>query len=141
MFNLNQLIDVNYYPIPEAHHLNMCHHPIGIGVQGLTNTFMALGMPFDLPKAKVLNIQIFETIYHVVAEVSMDMAETEGLYESWEGSPMSQGKLQFDLWGDANGPVGLGQAEGVDSVCWHEELAFVCAHADGLDQSDLGLPT
>ena len=99
MFNLNWIIDVNYYPVLEACHSNMCHCPISISVQGLTDTFMALCMPFDLPKAKVLNIQIFEAIYHAMAEVSTDMVETEGPYESWEGSPASQGKLQFDLWG------------------------------------------
>ena len=98
-FNLNQIMDVNYYPVPEACCSNMRHHPIGIGVQGLADTFMALHMLFNSPEAKALNIQIFETIYHAAAEVSTDMAETEGPYESWEGSPASQGKLQFNLWG------------------------------------------
>ena len=98
-FNLNQIIDINYHPVPEAHHSNMCHRSIGISVQGLADTFMVLSMPFDSPEAKALNIQMIVTIHHVAAEASTDMAETEGPYESWEGSPTSQGKLQFNLWG------------------------------------------
>ncbi|KAF8522037.1 ribonucleotide reductase alpha subunit [Gautieria morchelliformis] len=98
-FNLNRVIDVNYYPVPEARRSNMRHRPIGIGVQGLADTFMALRMPFDSTAAKELNIQIFETIYHAAVEASVDMAQTDGPYESWEGSPASQGRLQFDLWG------------------------------------------
>ncbi|KAF8895575.1 ribonucleotide reductase alpha subunit [Infundibulicybe gibba] len=98
-FNLNRIIDVNYYPIPEARNSNMRHRPIGIGVQGLADAFMALHMPFDSPAAKELNIQIFETIYHAALEASSEMAETDGPYQTWEGSPAHQGQLQFDLWG------------------------------------------
>ncbi|XP_006462492.1 hypothetical protein AGABI2DRAFT_223838 [Agaricus bisporus var. bisporus H97] len=98
-FNLNRIIDVNYYPIPEARRSNMRHRPIGIGVQGLADTFMALRMPFDSPEAKLLNIQIFETIYHGALEASSEMAVSEGRYETYEGSPVSQGQLQYDLWG------------------------------------------
>lgn len=98
-FNLNRIIDRNYYPVPEARRSNMRHRPIGLGVQGLADAFMALRMPFDSPAAKELNIQIFETIYHAACEASMEMAISEGPYETWEGSPASQGKLQFDLWG------------------------------------------
>lgn len=98
-FNLNRIIDVNYYPVPEARKSNMRHRPIGIGVQGLADTFMALRMPFDSEAAKKLNIQIFETIYHAAVEASCDMAETDGPYETFQGSPASEGKLQFDLWG------------------------------------------
>lgn len=97
--NLNRIIDVNYYPIPEARRSNMRHRPIGIGVQGLADTFMALRMPFDSPAAKELNIQIFETIYHAAAEASSDLAERDGPYETWVGSPAEQGQLQYDLWG------------------------------------------
>jgi ribonucleoside-diphosphate reductase subunit M1 len=98
-FNLNRIIDVNYYPVPEARRSNMRHRPIGIGVQGLADTFMALRMPFDSPQAKELNIQIFETIYHAACEASAEMAEEQGPYETWEGSPASEGRLQYDLWG------------------------------------------
>lgn len=98
-YNLNRIIDVNYYPIPEARKSNMRHRPIGIGVQGLADTFMMLRMPFDSAAAKELNIQIFETIYHAALEASCEMAEVDGPYETYEGSPASQGQLQYDLWG------------------------------------------
>ena len=104
-FNLNRIIDRNYYPVPEARRSNMRHRPIGLGVQGLADAFMALRMPFDSPAAQELNIQIFETIYHAACEASMEMAISEGPYETWEGSPASQGRLQFDLWGVT--PTGL----------------------------------
>ncbi|KAJ2913368.1 hypothetical protein MD484_g7041, partial [Candolleomyces efflorescens] len=97
-FNLNKIIDVNYYPIPEARKSNMRHRPIGIGVQGLADAFMILRMPFDSPEAKQLNLQIFETIYHAALEASSELAAREGPYETWEGSPASQGLLQYDLW-------------------------------------------
>ncbi|RDB14667.1 Ribonucleoside-diphosphate reductase large chain [Hypsizygus marmoreus] len=104
-FNLNRVIDVNYYPVPEARRSNMRHRPIGIGVQGLADAFMALHMPFDSPAAKELNIQIFETIYHGALEASAEIAEKDGPYETWVGSPAQQGQLQFDLWGVT--PTGL----------------------------------
>lgn len=97
-FNLNRVIDVNYYPTIEARRSNMRHRPIGVGVQGLADTFMALHMPFDSPEAKVLNKQIFETIYHAAAEQSSELAAVEGTYETYQGSPASQGLLQYDLW-------------------------------------------
>jgi ribonucleoside-diphosphate reductase subunit M1 len=77
----------------------MRHRPVGLGVQGLADTFMALRMAFDGPQARQLNVQIFETIYHAALEASAEMAEVEGPYQTYEGSPASQGKLQFDLWG------------------------------------------
>ncbi|KAI9509479.1 ribonucleotide reductase [Russula earlei] len=97
-FNLNRVIDVNYYPVPEARRSNMRHRPIGLGVQGLADTFMVLRMPFDSPEARLLNQQIFETIYHAAVEASCEMAQTQGTYETYEGSPASQGQLQYDLW-------------------------------------------
>ena len=103
--NLNRIIDVNFYPIPEARRSNTRHRPIGIGVQGLADTFMALRMPFDSPEARLLNIQIFETIYHGALEASSEMAARDGTYETYKGSPASQGQLQYDLW-DVN-PTGL----------------------------------
>lgn len=98
-FNLNRIIDVNHYPIPEAERSNMRHRPIGIGVQGLADVFMALRLPFDSPGAKEYNLKIFETIYHGALEASVEMAVADGPYDTWEGSPAHQGQLQFDLWG------------------------------------------
>ncbi len=98
-FNLNRVIDVNYYPVPEARRSNMRHRPIGIGIQGLADTFMSLRMPFDSPEARELNVKISETIYHAALEASSEMAAVDGPYETWVGSPAQQGKLQFDLWG------------------------------------------
>ncbi|KAI5793226.1 ribonucleotide reductase [Geopyxis carbonaria] len=96
--NLNKIIDVNYYPVEEARRGNMRHRPIGVGVQGLADAFLALRMPFDSPQAKQLNIQIFETIYHAAVEASTELAEEEGPYSTYEGSPASQGILQYDMW-------------------------------------------
>lgn len=96
--NLNRIIDRNYYPVPEAKRSNMRNRPIALGVQGLADAFMALRLAFDSPEAKDLNIQIFETIYHGAVEASIELAEEEGAYETYEGSPASKGLLQFDLW-------------------------------------------
>ncbi|EGV66036.1 ribonucleotide-diphosphate reductase subunit rnr1 [Yamadazyma tenuis] len=96
--NLNRIIDRNYYPVPEAKRSNMRNRPIALGVQGLADAFMALRLPFDSQEAKELNIQIFETIYHGAVEASIELAATEGAYESYPGSPASQGLLQYDLW-------------------------------------------
>ncbi|KAF8873909.1 ribonucleotide reductase large subunit [Gymnopilus junonius] len=92
-YNLNKIIDVNYYPIPEARRSNMHHHPIGVGVQGLADAFMALHMSLDSQEAKELNIKVFETIYHATLEASSEIAEREGPYETWMGSPAQQGQL------------------------------------------------
>jgi ribonucleotide reductase alpha subunit len=96
--NLNRIIDVNYYPTEKTRRSNMRHRPIGIGVQGLADTFIQLGHPFTSPGAKATNRDIFETIYHAALEASMEMAQEEGPYETFAGSPASQGLLQFDLW-------------------------------------------
>jgi ribonucleoside-diphosphate reductase subunit M1 len=96
--NLNKIIDVNHYPIKEAYNSNMRHRPIGVGVQGLADAFLALRMPFDSPEARQLNIQIFETIYHGALTASCQLAQEQGTYESYEGSPASQGILQYDMW-------------------------------------------
>lgn len=77
----------------------MRHRPIGVGVQGLADAFMIMRMPFDGPEAKELNIQIFETIYHAACEASCEIAERDGHYSTYPGSPASQGQLQFDMWG------------------------------------------
>lgn len=97
--NLNKVIDVNYYPIIEAENSNMRHRPIGIGVQGLADAFIKMRFPFDSEEAKQLNKDIFETIYHAAVTESCAIAEKDGPYQSYEGSPASKGELQFDLWG------------------------------------------
>tara|TARA_B100000963_G_scaffold95165_1_gene81938 strand:- start:340 stop:2721 length:2382 start_codon:yes stop_codon:yes gene_type:complete len=97
--NLNRIIDRNYYPIPEARNSNMRHRPIGLGVQGLADVFILMRYPFDSEEARSLNRAIFETIYYAACTASKDLAKTEGAYESFKGSPASEGKLQFDLWG------------------------------------------
>lgn len=96
--NLNRVIDVNFYPIKEAKTSNMRHRPIGIGVQGLADVFMLLRIAFDSDRAKILNKKIFEAIYFGALSASCEMAEKEGVYPTYQGSPMSQGKLQQDLW-------------------------------------------
>ena len=97
--NLNRVIDVNYYPVPEARNSNMRHRPIGLGVQGLADTFALLQLPFESPEARKLNKEIFETIYFAACTASKDAAIAEGPYSTFKGSPASKGELQFDLWG------------------------------------------
>jgi ribonucleotide reductase alpha subunit len=97
--NLNKIIDINYYPVKEAKVSNLRHRPIGLGVQGLADTFILLRYPFESEKAKLLNIKIFETIYYSALETSCQLAQKYGAYETYQGSPISEGKLQFDLWG------------------------------------------
>jgi len=96
--NLNKVIDVNFYPIKEAKRSNMRHRPIGIGVQGLADVFIQLGMPFTSPEARQLNKEIFETMYFAACEASMELAQKHGPYETFPGSPASEGILQFDMW-------------------------------------------
>ncbi len=97
-YNLNKIIDRNYYPIPEAKKSNLRHRPIGIGVQGLADVFMLLNLPFESEEASQINKNIFETIYFAAVESSMEIAKKEGTYETFEGSPMSKGVFQFDMW-------------------------------------------
>ena len=97
-YNLNRVIDINFYPIPEGKKSNMRHRPIGIGVQGMANLFSMLKLPFTSEKAKKINKEIFETIYFGFLTASCDLAKTEGPYETYEGSPISQGIFQFDMW-------------------------------------------
>jgi len=96
--NLNKIIDGNYYPIPETKTSNDRHRPIGLGVQGLADVFLLLRLPFESPEARRLNKDIFETIYFASMEASMDLAKEQGAYSSFAGSPLSEGKFQFDLW-------------------------------------------
>ncbi len=97
--NLNKIIDVNSYPVSEARNSNLRHRPIGLGVQGLADAFILMGFPYESKDAQILNKHIFETIYFAALTASKDLARIEGPYSSYEGSPASQGQLQFDLWG------------------------------------------
>lgn len=99
-FNLNRVIDVNYYPTKETKTSNLKHRPIGIGVQGLADTFAILKVAFESEEAKILDREIFEAIYYGAMCASVDLAEKEGAYESFKGSPLSEGLFQFDLWNE-----------------------------------------
>ena len=96
--NLNQIIDINYYPTEKTRTSNLRHRPIGIGVQGLADVFMMMNIPFHSEEARVLNREIFETIYYAALNASMKLAERYGAYETFKGSPASEGILQFDMW-------------------------------------------
>ena len=96
--NLNRVIDRNFYPVETARKSNMRHRPIGLGVQGLADVFILCRLAFDSDEAKEINARIFETMYHAALEASSELAEVQGSYETFEGSPASQGVLQFDMW-------------------------------------------
>jgi ribonucleoside-diphosphate reductase alpha chain len=96
--NLNKIIDLNYYPVEEARYSNMKHRPIGMGIQGLADTFAMMRMPFESDEAKLLNQQIFETLYFAGLTASSELAQKHGAYDSYKGSPASEGILQFDMW-------------------------------------------
>jgi ribonucleoside-diphosphate reductase alpha chain len=96
--NLNKIIDENYYPVEEARNSNMRHRPIGLGVQGLADAFIMLKYPFESEEARALNREVFETIYYAAMTASKDLAKVHGAYETFEGSPVSQGVFQFDMW-------------------------------------------
>lgn len=96
--NLNRIIDGNYYPVEEARNSNMRHRPIGLGVQGLADAFIMMGLPFESEEARALNREIFETIYYASMTASKDLAKVEGPYETYAGSPVSKGIFQFDMW-------------------------------------------
>jgi ribonucleoside-diphosphate reductase alpha chain len=99
--NLNKIIDLNYYPVEEARYSNMKNRPIGIGVQGLADTFFKMRFAFDSSDARQLNKDIFETIYYAALSSSADLAKKDGHYDSYEGSPISKGILQHDMWAEA----------------------------------------
>ena len=98
VLDLNQVIDVNFYPLPESRYSNLKHRPIGIGVQGLADVFILLNMPFDSIESKQLNIEIFETMYYAACRASCDLSKIHGPYESFKGSPASRGILCPDMW-------------------------------------------
>lgn len=97
--NIDRVIDVNFYPVKEAEFSNMRHRPMGIGVQGLADTFAKMKLPFESPEAKQLNKDIFETMYYYAVKTSNELAKKHGTYKTYKGSPLSKGKFQFDLWG------------------------------------------
>jgi ribonucleotide reductase alpha subunit len=99
-YNLNRVIDINFYPTEKTRKSNLRHRPVGIGIQGLADLFILMNLSFTCDEAKTLNKQVFETIYHAALEQSCSMAETDGAYETFAGSPASEGRLQFDLWGE-----------------------------------------
>lgn len=121
--NLDRVIDVNYYPVKEAKVSNMRHRPIGIGVQGLADVFMKLRMAFDSKKARTLNKEIFEAIYFGALTASNEIAERDGAYSTYKGSPMSEGKIQFDLWKEF-GHFGGSDDKKVDDECTLNEKKF-----------------
>ena len=100
---MNNVIDFNYYPIEETRKSNMAHRPIGVGVQGLSDTYIKMRVPFESEDAKKLNKEIFETIYFALLTGSMELSKRDGPYSTFNGSPMSEGKLQFDLWAEHSG--------------------------------------
>lgn len=101
VFNLNRVIDLGFFPanLMEAKISNRRHRAMGIGVQGLSDTFASLSLPFESQGARELNVAIFETIYHAALETSAELAALYGFHESWPGSPASRGVLQYDMWG------------------------------------------
>lgn len=116
--NLNRIIDYNDYPIEEARRSNLRHRPIGIGVQGLADAFILLRLPFDSEEAQQLNKEIFETIYYAALSASNELAKIEGPYPSYEGSPVSRGLLQYDMWGIQPGPRWDWQSLKNDIACY-----------------------
>jgi ribonucleoside-diphosphate reductase alpha chain len=96
--NLNRVIDINYYPTPETERSNMRHRPVGLGVQGLADVFALMRAPWESEKAADINQRIFENMYYAAVESSCEVAEKEGAYSTYQGSPMSEGKFQYDLW-------------------------------------------
>jgi ribonucleoside-diphosphate reductase alpha subunit len=141
--NLDRVIDVTFYPVPEAANSNVRHRPIGIGVQGLQDAFFELRLPFDSPGARELNARIFETVYHAAIETSAELAAGAGCYSSYLGSPASRGLLQPDLWGVAPpawGPAPWGQAPGW-APDWPRLRALVALHGLRNSLSVAPMPT
>ena len=120
--NLNRVIDINFYPLPETKRSNMRHRPIGIGVQGLADVFAQLRIPWESQKARELNQRIFEHLYYTALDTSVDIAIREGVYETYAGCPISMGKLQPDLWG----VVPLTQQDG--SLDWNKLRQKISKH-------------
>merc|ERR1719277_821507 len=130
--NLNRVIDRNFYPVEEARSSNMKHRPIGLGVQGLADAFMMMRLPFEGEAAKTLNTDIFETIYFAACEASCDLAERDGPYETFDGSPASKGQLQFDMWGKVpkSGRWDWAGLKEKNRKAWSPKLLACCADAN-----------
>lgn len=136
--NLNRVIDINYYPTPETERSNMRHRPVGLGVQGLADVFAMLRLPWESAAAADLNQRIFEHIYYAAVAASAELAETEGSYSTFAGSPASQGRLQPDLWiSGATGTSVMPLTEADGSLDWP---ALRAAAAKGLRNSLLTAP-
>jgi ribonucleoside-diphosphate reductase alpha chain len=134
--NLNRVIDINYYPTPETKKSNQRHRPVGLGIQGLADVFAMLRMPWESEKAADLNQRIFEHMYFAAVEASCEVAQEQGPYESFEGSPMSQGVFQYDMWGIT--PLTAHTDENTDALPWEELKQKVMKH--GLRNSLLLAP-
>jgi len=138
-YNLNRVIDINFYPTAKTKTSNFKHRPIGIGVQGLADVFMMLNLPFTSPGARELNKLIFETIYHGALTESCELAKTEGAYESFIGSPASRGILQFDMWTEEEASSTEEDAEKASTMYnWSKLKAEIQSH--GLRNSLLIAP-
>jgi ribonucleoside-diphosphate reductase alpha subunit len=127
--NLNRIIDINKYPVPETERSNMRHRPIGIGTQGLADAYAMMRYPFDSPEAAQLNREIFATMYYAALETSMELAIEEGPYSTFKGSPLSEGKFQFDLWDEENLARG---GKGIKPLCevGYKDLEKTCGFYD-----------
>tara|TARA_B110000046_G_scaffold20720_3_gene19625 strand:+ start:1345 stop:3738 length:2394 start_codon:yes stop_codon:yes gene_type:complete len=133
--NLNKVIDRNAYPLEEARRSNLRHRPLGLGVQGLADVFLMLDMPYDGAAARALNMQVFEALYHAALDASCALAERDGPYATYAGSPAARGLLQFDLWGEKAAAALAGCAQRCD---WAALKARIAAH--GLRNSLLVAP-
>ena len=137
--NLNRVIDINFYPTPETRKSNMRHRPIGLGIQGLADVFAMLGLAWESEEAAALNQRIFEHIYYAAVDQSITLAQEEGVYETYEGSPASEGALQFDMWQFEPGGPGVKPLTAADGTLdWEQLRARLFKH--GLRNSLLVAP-
>jgi ribonucleotide reductase alpha subunit len=137
--NLNRVIDQNYYPVPEARRSNMRHRPIGIGVQGLADAFILMRHPFESVEAKVLNREIFETIYYAALTASKDIAKEDGPYETYAGQPRQQRHPAVrHVEREAQRPLGMGHPARRDQAARHAQQPAGGAHAHGQHRADPG---
>lgn len=136
--NLNKVIDRNHYPVPATRKSNMRHRPVGIGIQGFADALMLLRWPYESQEAAQLNAEVFETIYFAACEASCELAERDGHYETFPGSPASQGILQFDMWNEERENKGLQPLKLCGRWDWDGLKARIAVH--GLRNSLLMAP-